>query len=150
MEKYEGKTDRTSLCQRQTNSHEFYQNQLHLYMNFQHIYQVLSNSVQEIWCSKKHSDTFTSSYKIYIMLIFTPPRNRGGVIFSLQFVCVWVCVSVCVSNFSCEQNSSRTDAPIWTRFSLNGCLPHWLGPYWIWWPWVKGQGHSDVISIFSS
>ena len=25
----------------------------------------------------------------------TPPRNRGGVIFSLQFVCVSVCVSVC-------------------------------------------------------
>ena len=32
---------------------------------------------------------------------FTPPRNRGGVIFLLQFVClsvcVWVCVFVCVS-----------------------------------------------------
>ena len=26
----------------------------------------------------------------------TPPRNRGGVIFSLQFVCVSVCVLVCV------------------------------------------------------
>ena len=25
---------------------------------------------------------------------FTPPRNRGGVIFSLQFVCVSVCLSV--------------------------------------------------------
>ena len=25
----------------------------------------------------------------------TPPRNRGGVIFSLQFVCVCVCESVC-------------------------------------------------------
>ena len=25
--------------------------------------------------------------------VFTPPRNRGGVIFSLQFVCVSVCVS---------------------------------------------------------
>ena len=31
------------------------------------------------------------------LCIFTPPRNRGGVIFSLQFVCVCVCVSVCVS-----------------------------------------------------
>ena len=66
---------------------------------------------------------------------FTPPRNRGGVIFSLQFVCVsvclcvCVCVCLCVRLFSCEQNSSRTDAPIWTRFSLNGCLPHWLEPY---------------------
>ena len=80
--------------------------------------------------------------------IFTPPRSRGGVIFSLQFVCVCVCLSVCVSNFSCEQNSSRTDAQIWTRYSLNGCLLHWLRPYWIWWPCVKGQGHSDVIPIF--
>ena len=29
------------------------------------------------------------------MPFFTPPRNRGGGIFSLQFVCVSVCVSVC-------------------------------------------------------
>ena len=28
-------------------------------------------------------------------IIVTPPRNRGGVIFSLQFVCVSVCLSVC-------------------------------------------------------
>ena len=92
--------------------------------------------------------------------IFTPPRNRGGVIFSLQFVCVYVClcvclsvcvfVCVCVSDVFKKQNSSRTDEPIWTRFSLNGCLSHWLEPYWNWWPWVKGQGHSDSISIFSS
>ena len=27
----------------------------------------------------------------------TPPRNRGGVIFSLQFVCVFVYLCVCVS-----------------------------------------------------
>ena len=68
--------------------------------------------------------------------IFTPPRNRGGVIFLLQFVCVSVCVCLCVQN-SCEQNSSRTDVPIWTRFSLNGCLQHWQEPYWNWWPWLK-------------
>ena len=29
------------------------------------------------------------------------------------------------------------------------CSPR-LKPYWNWWPGVKGQGHSDVISIFSS
>ena len=52
--------------------------------------------------------------------LFTSPRTRGGVVFSLQFVCV----SVYVSGYSCEQNSSRTDAPIWMRFSLNGCLSH--------------------------
>ena len=32
-------------------------------------------------------------------------KKCGGVIFSLQFVCV------CVSNYSCEQNSSQTDTP---------------------------------------
>ena len=34
------------------------------------------------------------------------------------------------------------------RFSLNGCSPHWLEPYWNWWPWVKGQRHGDVNPIF--
>ena len=63
-------------------------------------------------------------------------------------VCLSVSLCVCVSDSACEQYSSRTDAPIWTRFSLNGCLAHWLGPYWNWWPWVKGQDHSGVISIF--
>ena len=57
--------------------------------------------------------------------VITPPRNHGGVIFSLQFVCVCVCLCV---RISCEQNSSRTDVPIWMRFSLNGCLPHWSNP----------------------
>ena len=66
--------------------------------------------------------------KMRVMII--PPRNRGGIIFSLQFVCVSVCLCVCLCvRNSCEQNSSRTDAPIWTWFSLNGCLPHWLEPY---------------------
>ena len=37
--------------------------------------------------------------------------------------------TVCVSDSACEQISSRTDAPIWTRFSQNGCLAHWLEPY---------------------
>ena len=40
-----------------------------------------------------------------------------------------------------EQNSR-------TRFSLNGCLQHWLISNWNWWPWVKGERHSDVILIF--
>ena len=31
-----------------------------------------------------------------VQFFFTPPRNRGGVIFSLQFVCVSVCLCVCV------------------------------------------------------
>ena len=75
---------------------------------------------------------------------YTSTKSWRGYIFTA------VCLCVCLSRNSCERNSSRTDAPIWTRFSLNGCFYHWLGPYWIWWPWVKGQGHSDVIPIFSS
>ena len=47
-------------------------------------------------------------------------------------VCVSVCLSVCVSGNSLEQNSSRTDKPIWTRLSLNGCFLHWLRLYQIW------------------
>ena len=46
---------------------------------------------------------------------FTPPQNRGGVIFLLQFVCV--CVYVCVS--VCEQNAHQTATPILTWSSLN-------------------------------
>ena len=84
--------------------------------------------------------TFLLTSHILVQII-TPPRNRGGVIFSLQFVCVSVCV--CVRLFSCEQNSSQTIAPIWMRFSLNSCLLHGLRPYWNWWPWVEGQGHCD-------
>ena len=63
-----------------------------------------------------------------IRIFFTPPRSRGGVVFSLKFVCVSQCLSVCVclSSFACEQNS---DEPIWTWFSINGCLTHWLKPY---------------------
>ena len=56
------------------------------------------------------------------------------VIFSLQFV--YVCVSVCLSVVCLsvsEQNCSRTAAPIWTRFSLDGCLLHWLEPFQNWW-----------------
>ena len=67
----------------------------------------------------------------------------------LYFHCILsVCVSVCLCvRISCEQNSSRTDEPIWTQFSLNGCLQHWLRPYWNWWPWVKGQGHSNLKHV---
>ena len=59
--------------------------------------------------------------------VITPPRIRGGAMFLLEFVCVCLSVSSCVSVG--EQNSSRTDEPIWTRFSLKGCLLRWLKPY---------------------
>ena len=108
--------------------------------NFMHIFLYLKLRVSYV---------FSISFFFYfIYFFFIPPRNRGGVIFSLQFVCVCVCVCVCLCvRNSCEQNSSRTDAPIWMWFSLNGCLPHWLGPYWNWWPWVKGQGHSNLKHV---
>ena len=55
---------------------------------------------------------------INFLYLFTPPRNREGVIFSLQFVsvCEWVCLSVCQ----------------WTKFQpkgsteLNADFPKWL------------------------
>ena len=58
---------------------------------------------------------------------YTSTKSWRGYIFTTVCLCVCVCVCVCVSvcvcvQFPCEQNSSRTDAPIWTRFSLNGCL----------------------------
>ena len=63
----------------------------------------------------------------------------------------WIRLSVCVSVRLCLwTNSSQTDQSIWTLFSLNGCLPHWLEPYWNWWPKVKDEGHSTVVPIFSS
>ena len=39
------------------------------------------------------------------LFVFTPPRNRGGVIFLLQFVCLSVNVCVC----------------LWTKFQPNEC-----------------------------
>ena len=47
-------------------------------------------------------------------------------------VCVCVCVSVCLS--VSEQNYSRTDALIWTRFSFNGGTgsdPIKIGDLWL-------------------
>ena len=96
----------------------------------------VSKSVWTVPCLREQ-ETWSSPWKqsvcVYMFLsvwFFTPPRNRGGVIFSLQFVCLCVCVSVCLS--VCEQNADWTDTPILTRSSLNSCLPHWLEPYWNW------------------
>ena len=63
-------------------------------------------------------------------------------------MCVCVCVSVSVCLSVCEQKADWTAALILTSSSLYSCLLQSLKPYWNWWPWVKGQGHSDVISIF--
>ena len=63
------------------------------------------------------------------------------------YMCVCLCLFVCLS--VSRQNSSRTDTLIWTQFSLNTCLLHWLAPYWNRCPLVKVQGHmnSDAISF---
>ena len=84
--------------------------------------------------------------------LFTPPQNRGGVIFLLQFVCVSVCV--CLSVCLCVRRF------LWTKFQPNGWTT--LGAFFAKWlltalaqtllklmtVLVKGQGHSDVIPIF--
>ena len=44
-----------------------------------------------------------------VVIVITPPRNCGEVIFSLQFVCVCVCVCVCLSVQLC----------LWTKFQPN-------------------------------
>ena len=75
------------------------------------------------------------------MIHYTSTKSWRGYTLTAICLCVCVCVSVCMS--LCEQNSNRTNRLIWTRFSLNSCLLHWLGPYWNWWPCVKGQGHCD-------
>ena len=36
------------------------------------------------------------------LVFFTPPQNRGGVIFSLQFVCVSVCPALLVNKIPAE------------------------------------------------
>ena len=81
---------------------------------------------------------------ILFFIFFTPPQNLGGVVFSLQFVCV------CVFDSAYEQNSSRTDATILNIIfaktvaypNLNGSDPIEIGDL--------GHGHSDSISIFCS
>ena len=75
----------------------------------------------------------------------------GVILFPLKiYVCVCASVSVCVyihvCPSVCEQNSQ--DARMSTPFLQNGCLIHWLKPYWNWRPWIKG--HGDVIPIFST
>ena len=65
----------------------------------------------------------------WVSINYTFTKLWRGYIFTAVCLCVCVCpcVCVCVCVSVSEQNSSRTDAPILTRFSLNGCLPYWLG-----------------------
>ena len=63
-----------------------------------------------------------------------------GIMERLWLIFLAVCLCECLS--VSQQNSSRTEAPIWTWFLLHGCVVHWLGPYWNWWHLVEGQSHS--------
>ena len=90
-----------------------------------------------------------SNMRLLMSQNYTSTKSWRGYIFTsvCLCVCVCVCVCLCVRLFSCEQNSSRTIAPIWMRFSLNSCLLHWLGQYWNWWSWSWGQclAHLNLI-----
>ena len=83
-------------------------------------------------------------------------QKHGGIIFLLRCIClcvcvcvcmcvgVCVCVCVCLSLNKCRSNRYKDfDAVL-----NNSCLPQRLRSYWDWWLWVKGQGHSNVTSIF--
>ena len=68
---------------------------------------------------------FVQSYKLLssISRVFLDIHE---IVDGVKFHCsVSVCVRVCLSVN--EQNSRQTDAPIWTRYSLNCCLLYWLG-----------------------
>ena len=84
-----------------------------------------------------------AAFPIYLRGTFTHPLNCDIVLFLLWFVCLSLSLSVCVCVCVCEENFRWTIALILMWFLLNSCLSHWLRPYWIWWPWVKGQGHGD-------
>ena len=80
--------------------------------------------------------------------IYTITNWRSGYIFTSVYMCV--CLSVCLSSSACEQNSSRTNEPIWTWFSLNGLLTALARTLLQSTTLGQCQGHSDVISIFAS
>ena len=80
---------------------------------------------------------------LYICLFFyyqTSTKSGRSYIFPAVCLCVClsVCMSVCLSLCVClnayKKKSNRTLLSTWTRFSLNGCLPHWLEPFWNLWP----------------
>ena len=59
-------------------------------------------------------------------------------------VCLSMCSTLLVNNIPAER-CIDLGAVFAKRLLM---LAHWFGPYWNWWPWVKGQGHSGSISIF--
>ena len=73
---------------------------------FHFLFKVGRKMYRDIQCAKRASFQVSNLIATWpfmgtLYAIFSPSRNRGGVIFSLQFVCVCVCVSVCLSLSKC-------------------------------------------------
>ena len=122
--------------------------------NYIYLFMVKKNSLRSEWYLDykpqqlvNMSCNFCLSFSQRTPLFFKNSTKSWSVEVLDFYFClsVWVYVCLCI----CEQNADRTTPHIFTWSLLNSCLRHWLGPYWYWWPWVKGQGHSDNTSIFS-
>ena len=76
---------------------------------------------------------------VFILFYFyTYMISWRGYIFIAVRLCVCVCVCESVALCVCQWTNFQPNcAPIWTRFLLDGCLLHWLEPYWNWWLWLK-------------
>ena len=62
-----------------------------LFLSYHDLLQTCRHGILQCIQKKKKIALITRKYMLFF---FTPPRNRGGVIFLLQFVCV--CLSVCL------------------------------------------------------
>ena len=82
-----------------------------------------------VYSRNKHDSVFHPFFSQVKLSFYTSTKSWRGYIFTAVCLCVCLSVCLCVRLNSCEQNSSQTDEPIWTRFSLNGCLKHWLNTY---------------------
>ena len=67
----------------------------------------VSNVFEHLFFISIHKLELLIKYVMSFNAIFSPPRNREGVTFSLQFVYVCVCVSVCLCLTACEQNPAK-------------------------------------------
>ena len=79
-------------------------------------YSIITTKGDQQWKGHFHN---SSRYRDNMIkaTIFIPPRNRGGVIFSLQFFCVSVCLGVCVCVCVCLCVRHF----LWTKLQPNGC-----------------------------
>ena len=127
---------------------DYDQNYLLSKIHLRFLVRLIMIKIPESFQKKEHQLEYKYCITIGLLLIWL---NLYEIVKGLYFHCsLSMCVFVILSLSVSEQNSSRRDAPIRTRFSLNGCLPLCLEPYWCRWLLVEGQGHNDAISIFSS